>query len=215
MRLSRLRRTLIGRLLLTGRAVAQVPGNPRGPTPVIGPLTEERPRGRRRARRRARWRGRRRVGRRRGRGAGAGSSASRSSESSIAVAQLLQRRAGGSGAARRQASIASVSSRGRSGRRRRSGRARAPIARAVAAGVGAAVRVLAAPALVEHQGQRVDVGLGAGLAALGLLGRHVGEGADDVAGRGQRRGVGEAGDAEVHQLRARLRRPRSPARSAA
>ena len=64
--------------------------------------------------------------------------------------------------------------------------------------------MLAAPALVEHQRQRVDVGLGAGGAPLGLLGRHVGEGADDVAGRGQRRAVGEAGDAEVHQLRPRL-----------
>ena len=64
--------------------------------------------------------------------------------------------------------------------------------------------VLAAPALVEHQAQRVDVDLGAGGASLGLLGRHVGEGADDVAGSGQGGGVGEAGDAEVHQLRARL-----------
>ena len=69
---------------------------------------------------------------------------------------------------------------------------------------GAAVRVLAAPALVQRQRQRVDVGLRAGGAALGLLGRHVGEGADDVAGRGQRGAVGEAGDAEVHQLGARL-----------
>ena len=66
------------------------------------------------------------------------------------------------------------------------------------------MRVLAAPALVERQGQRVDVGLGARRAALGLLGGHVGERADDVAGRGQGRRVGEAGDAEVHQLGARL-----------
>ena len=68
----------------------------------------------------------------------------------------------------------------------------------------AAVRVFAAPALVEHQRQRVDVGLGAGGAALGLLRGHVGEGADDVARRGQRSAVGEVGDAEVHQLRPRL-----------
>ena len=108
------------------------------------------------------------------------------------------------GRAARQASISAVSSRGRSGRRRRSGLVRSPIARAVAAGLRAPVRVLAAPALVEHQRQRVDVGLGTGGAALGLLGRHVGEGADDVAGRGQRGAVGEVGDAEVHQLRPRL-----------
>ena len=67
-------------------------------------------------------------------------------------------------------------------------------------GVGAAVRVLAAPALVEHQRQRVDVGLGAGRPALGLLRRHVGEGADDVSRGGQGRPVGEPGDPEVHQL---------------
>ncbi len=64
----------------------------------------------------------------------------------------------------------------------------------------AAIRVLAAPALVQGQSERVDVGLGAGGLALGLLGGHVGEGADDVAGRGQGGAVGEAGDAEVHQL---------------
>ncbi len=69
---------------------------------------------------------------------------------------------------------------------------------------GAAVRVLPTPALVEHQRERVDVGLGAGRAALGLLGRHVGEGADDVAGGGQGNVAGEAGDPEVHQLRPRL-----------
>ena len=66
------------------------------------------------------------------------------------------------------------------------------------------MRVLAAPALIERQGERVDIGLRAGVAALGLLGGHVGEGADDVAGRGQRGAVGEPGDAEVHQLGARL-----------
>ena len=71
-------------------------------------------------------------------------------------------------------------------------------------GGGAAVRVFAAPALVEGQRQRVDVGLGPGLPSLGLLRRHVGEGADDVAGGGQRGSVGEVGDAEVHQLRPRF-----------
>ena len=70
--------------------------------------------------------------------------------------------------------------------------------------VGAPVRVLAAPALIQGQGERVDVGLGPGRTALRLLGGHVGEGADDVAGRGQGGAVGEAGDAEVHQLGARL-----------
>ena len=113
-------------------------------------------------------------------------------------------RDGCEGRGSRQASSASLSSRGRSGRIRRRGVARPPIARAVAAGVERAVRVFARPALVEDQGQRVDVGLGPDVdPSLGLLGRHVGEGADDVSGGGQRRAVGEARDAEIHQLRAR------------
>ena len=66
------------------------------------------------------------------------------------------------------------------------------------------MRVLAAPALIQRQGQRVDVGLGSGRAALRLLGRHVGEGAEHVAGRGQRGTVSEPGDAEIHQLGAWL-----------
>ncbi len=70
--------------------------------------------------------------------------------------------------------------------------------------VAAPVRVLAAPALVQRQGERVDVGLGARLEALGLLGGHVGERADHVAGRRQPGRVGDQGDAEVHQLGARL-----------
>ena len=70
--------------------------------------------------------------------------------------------------------------------------------------VAAPVRVFAAPALVQREGERVDVGLGARLEALGLLGGHVGERADDVAGRGQPGRVGDQGDAEVHQLGARL-----------
>ncbi len=127
------------------------------------------------------------------------SSGSRSSESSIA-APSCSRPGRRPGRRLSPASIVSLSSRGRSGRRRRSGRARPPIARAVAAGVARRCGVLPAPALVQGQGERVDVGLGAGGAALGLLGGHVGEGADDVAGGGQRGPVGEPGDAEVHQL---------------
>ncbi len=66
------------------------------------------------------------------------------------------------------------------------------------------MRVLLAPALVQGEGERVDVGLGPGRPPLCLLRRHVGEGADDVAGLGQGRAIGEAGDPEVHQLRPRL-----------
>jgi hypothetical protein len=66
------------------------------------------------------------------------------------------------------------------------------------------VRVLAAPALVEDERQGIDVGLGTGGATLRLLRRHVGEGADDVAGGGQGRVLGDASDPEVHQLRPRL-----------
>ena len=130
-------------------------------------------------------------------------SASSSSESSIAPpSSSSEGRWRGRGS--RQASISSVSSRGRSGRRRRSGRARRPIERAVATRVAAPVRVLAAPALVQGEGERVDVGLGARLEALGLLRGHVGERADHVAGLGQARRVGDQGDAEVHQLGPRL-----------
>jgi hypothetical protein len=64
--------------------------------------------------------------------------------------------------------------------------------------------MISAPALVQRQGERVDVGLGARRPPLRLLGRHVGEGADDVADRGQGGVVGEVGDTEVHQLRPRL-----------
>ena len=64
----------------------------------------------------------------------------------------------------------------------------------------AAHRVHAGPALVEHQRERVDVGgLGHAL-ALGLLGRHVGERADDVAGARERVADREVGDAEVGEL---------------
>ena len=70
----------------------------------------------------------------------------------------------------------------------------------MAAGPVAAHGVHAGPALVEHQRERVDVGgLGHAL-ALGLLGRHVGERADHVAGAGERVADGEVRDAEVGEL---------------
>ena len=72
-----------------------------------------------------------------------------------------------------------------------------PIARAVAAGLSRGDRVESGPELVEGEPERVDVGGGARALAGGLLGRHVGERADDLAGRGQGRGVVEPGDAEV------------------
>ena len=71
-------------------------------------------------------------------------------------------------------------------------------------GSRAAIGVLAAPALVQGQGQGVDVRLGAGRLTLSLLWRHVGEGADDVAWGGQSGGLREARDTEIHQLGAEL-----------
>ena len=62
-------------------------------------------------------------------------------------------------------------------------------------------RVLAGPALVGGQGERVDVGGRAGELPIGLLGRHVGERSDHLAGGGQRRRPRDPGDPEVHQLR--------------
>ena len=106
------------------------------------------------------------------------------------------------GSASRQASICATSGSGRSGRpdaERRQGLAD------LAGGLGrSAARdgVLARPRLVEGERERVDVRLGAGVVALGLLGRHVGERADDLAGRGERRGARDRGDSEVHELRA-------------
>ena len=41
--------------------------------------------------------------------------------------------------------------------------------------------VLPSPRLIEGEGERVDVGLGTGVVALGLLGRHVGERPDHLA----------------------------------
>ena len=61
--------------------------------------------------------------------------------------------------------------------------------------------------LVEDQRERVQVGLLADLAAFALLGRHVGERPQHVAGAGQRVLLGDAGAAEVGQLR---RRPGTP-----
>ena len=89
---------------------------------------------------------------------------------------------------------------GRSGRySRRTGNG-FPISRAVCAGVGASDRVDARPALVQRQGQRVDVGGLLGGLALRLLGGHVGQRADHLAGRGQRGSAGERRDPEVHEL---------------
>ena len=52
----------------------------------------------------------------------------------------------------------------------------------------------------RREGERVDVG-GLGHAiALGLLGRHVGERPDHLAGGGQASAPGERGDPEVHEL---------------
>ena len=57
-------------------------------------------------------------------------------------------------------------------------------------------------ALEEHQAQRVDVGGRSDLLTAHLLRRQVRRGADDHAGGGDVRGVGEHGDAEVRQVRA-------------
>ena len=79
-------------------------------------------------------------------------------------------------------------------------------------------RVDAGQRLVEHEPERVEVAALVDALARRLLGRHVGERADDVAGAGQRLVAGQVGDAEVGQLgRAvgRARRARGPSRSAA
>ena len=62
-------------------------------------------------------------------------------------------------------------------------------------------RVLAAEALIERQGERVDIGRGPGPEPVGLLGCHVGERADDGARCRQRPLAGDAGDPEVDELR--------------
>ena len=113
----------------------------------------------------------------------------------------------------------------RRGRQRRVERARerarqvpAPAPRAAASGAPdaprgrgrcrAAHRVDAAKRLVEHERERVEVGLLADLAALALLGSHVGERAEHVAGARQGVLAGEARAAEVGQL---CRRALAPA----
>ena len=75
-----------------------------------------------------------------------------------------------------------------------------PISRAVCAGVSRRHGVGARPALVQAEGERVDVGGLAHALAFGLLGRHVGERPDHLAGGGQRVAAVERGDPEVHQL---------------
>ena len=115
-------------------------------------------------------------------------------------------------------SIASHSAGGRSRRWRRQRRQRrAELARG-RDGAAAADGVDAAERLVQHERGRVEVGRRAGLLALGLLGRHVGERADDVAGARERVAARphDPRDAEVGQLgggRARRAARRGRARS--
>ena len=54
--------------------------------------------------------------------------------------------------------------------------------------------------LVENQGQRIEIRRDTGLAARRLLGRHVGQRPDHVAGHGQRVAADHASHAEVGQL---------------
>ena len=61
--------------------------------------------------------------------------------------------------------------------------------------------VHAREALVQDDAEGVEVGLLVHLEALGLLRRHVGERADDVARHRERVLAGQVGDAEVRQLR--------------
>ena len=67
-------------------------------------------------------------------------------------------------------------------------------------GAAAAHGVDAAERLVDDEGQGIEVGLLAHLSPGRLLGRHVGQRADDVARDGQRVVADHAGDAEVRQL---------------
>ena len=60
--------------------------------------------------------------------------------------------------------------------------------------------------LVEHEREAVEVAALVDALAGGLLGSHVGERADDVAGAGERLVAGQVGDAEVGQL-GHARRP--------
>ncbi len=67
-------------------------------------------------------------------------------------------------------------------------------------GGGAAHGVDAAERLIEHERQRVEVGGGTHLLAVDLLGGHVGERAEHVAGAGEGLLAGEQRAAEVGQL---------------
>ena len=67
-------------------------------------------------------------------------------------------------------------------------------------GRAGADRVDARQRLVEHEREAVEVAALVDALAGGLLGRHVGEGADDVAGPRERLVAGQVGDAEVGQL---------------
>ncbi len=103
-----------------------------------------------------------------------------SASSSAALSSPISARAVGEGC--RQRSIACVSSRGRSRRVRASGRTRAADAPCGLRRGGAAHGVEAAQRLVQNQRQRVQVDRLADLATLALLGRHVRERAEHVAG---------------------------------
>ncbi len=65
---------------------------------------------------------------------------------------------------------------------------------------GRAHRVRPGQRLVQHERERVQVGALVDALSGRLLGRHVREGADDVAGAGERLVARQVGDAEVEQL---------------
>ena len=78
-----------------------------------------------------------------------------------------------------------------------------------AAAASADLGVDAGERLVEDQRKRVEIRLGPDVVAVGLLGRHVGEGADDVAGARERRTADHMRNPEVGELRA-IARARTP-----
>ncbi len=82
-------------------------------------------------------------------------------------------------------------------RRRRHGEVAADLLFEAVAGEGLA----AGQALVEHAGQRIDVGTRVRLCGGDAFGCHVGPGADHARGVRQRGLTGGAGDAEVDQIR--------------
>ncbi len=91
--------------------------------------------------------------------------------------------------------VRQVAARAAQGRQHRADAARRRRGRAGADRIGARQR------LVEHEREAVEVGPLVDPPARGLLGRHVGQRADDVAGARERFVAGEVGDAEVRELR--------------